>query len=145
MYSESWTRSLGSTIGVSDLVARLPLRWRRLVSGRYHGGYPPYLRLASLQGCEVRLDRVVLAELGLDVVVDRNELLAAGVSNFAQCSSREAHSNLLERVYELAQRLVGPVSNPVPGKAANVLVRRLCAEAVSAVWVCRQVRSTDYH
>lgn len=28
MYSDSWTRSLGSTIGVRDLVARLPLRVR---------------------------------------------------------------------------------------------------------------------
>lgn len=33
------------------------------------------LRLATLESGEVRLDRVILSELGFDIVIDRDELL----------------------------------------------------------------------
>lgn len=33
------------------------------------------LRLATLQSGEVRLDRVILSELGFHIVIDRDELL----------------------------------------------------------------------
>lgn len=33
------------------------------------------LRLATLESGEVRLDRVILGELGFDIAIDRDELL----------------------------------------------------------------------
>ena len=59
------------------------------------------------------------------------------VSNLPNAAhGRHAPTDLLECVYELAQRLVGPVSDLVPAKAAEVLVvgsaRKLSARRV---WV----------
>ena len=88
MYSESVTSSDGSTMGVSDLVARFPLRRESGKVSRlgryadmYIGVWPVCrpgdfaLRLFPLQRRKVRLYRVVLIELCLDIIVDIGEFL----------------------------------------------------------------------
>lgn len=65
-------------MGVSDLVVRFPLL---LVSvALLLGPCSCHSRLSSVQSRQVRLDRVVLVELPLDVVVDVDELLRRIVS-----------------------------------------------------------------
>jgi hypothetical protein len=68
-YSESVTNREGSTTGVRDLVARLPLGWlARLTVGGGKGD----VRLFTLECCECCLDGVVLVVFPLYVVVQPN-------------------------------------------------------------------------
>ena len=86
-------------------------------------------RLTALEGCEVRLDRVILVELGLDVFVHVDELLRVLSARLLAVAERykcAGPSNLLQGVNELAQGLIGAVPDLVPGEAAEVLVRRFC-------------------
>lgn len=61
-------------MGVSDLVTRFPLVRLIIVSPEHERSYTAAkvwdsLRLFPLQGGEIRLDGVILVELGLDIVI----------------------------------------------------------------------------
>jgi hypothetical protein len=73
-----------------------------------------------LCGPEGALGLVVLAELGLDVVVDALDFLSTGLAAIIKYECTSIH--LLQRVDQVCDGLVGSVLDLIPLEVAQVLV-----------------------
>lgn len=79
-----------------------------------------------MKGSQVCLDRVVLVELPLDIVVDVDKLLEDGVSgNVERGRGLQVVCYLLQVLDQLTQRPVRSISDLVPAECPQVLVRGL--------------------
>jgi hypothetical protein len=89
------------------------------------------VRLLALRGGQVGLDLVVLAELGLDIVVDARDFLAPSVLNKIYLDTVDnAATHLLQQVNQFRNRPAVAVLDLVPLEVPQVLVYRLVVDGL---------------